>query len=161
MRWIGIVAACVLLSASTAAGQERRSAHNIKPYTVEEITPILLVDEIEPSISFWERLGFMKTAEASAEGGGLGFAMFTMGGVSVMYQTRASLEGDAPALLGDAATHTQILFVIVEDLDDTIKRLEGADVIVPERKTFYGMREIGVREPGGHAILFAQRLEQE
>jgi hypothetical protein len=27
--------------------------------------------------------------------------------------------------------------------------------VFPRRKTFYGMDEIGVREPGGNAITFA------
>jgi hypothetical protein len=28
------------------------------------------------------------------------------------------------------------------------------------RTTFYGMHEIGVREPGGHFVVFAQRLDR-
>jgi hypothetical protein len=32
----------------------------------------------------------------------------------------------------------------------------GAPVVVPRRKTFYGMEEIGVREPGGNSVTFAQ-----
>jgi hypothetical protein len=32
-------------------------------------------------------------------------------------------------------------------------------VIVPRRKTFYGMDEIGVREPGGNAVIFAQPVK--
>ena len=35
-------------------------------------------------------------------------------------------------------------------------RLEGAEVVVPERVTFYGMRELFVRSPGGHMIGLAQ-----
>jgi len=30
---------------------------------------------------------------------------------------------------------------------------------MPERKTFYGMREISVREPGGHIVCFAAKTE--
>lgn len=37
-----------------------------------------------------------------------------------------------------------------------IKRLEGANVVVPVRKTSYGAREIGVREPGGNVVVFAE-----
>ncbi len=44
----------------------------------------------------------------------------------------------------------------VQGLDDIIQPLQGAKVVVPERKTFYGAREIGVREPGGNAALFAE-----
>ncbi|MGH9417820.1 MAG: hypothetical protein ACRD01_14450 [Terriglobales bacterium] len=35
------------------------------------------------------------------------------------------------------------------------RRLQGYPVALPERKTFYGMREIGVRDPGGNAVIFA------
>ena len=34
-------------------------------------------------------------------------------------------------------------------------RLAGANVVLAERKTFYGMREILIREPGGNLVLFA------
>ncbi len=58
-----------------------------------KITPILFVDEIEPSLEFWTgRLGF-----------------------------------------------------------------QNVEVAMPERKTFYGMREIVVREPGGNLVCFAAR----
>ena len=33
---------------------------------------------------------------------------------------------------------------------------EGVDVVMPRRQTFNGMDEIGVREPGGHVVMFAQ-----
>jgi hypothetical protein len=49
-----------------------------------------------------------------------------------------------------------LLYVEVAGLDDIIKRLEGANVVVPVRKTFYGAREIGVREPGGNVVVFAE-----
>jgi hypothetical protein len=33
-----------------------------------------------------------------------------------------------------------------------------ADVVLPLRRTPYGMHEIGVREPGGNIVVFASRL---
>jgi hypothetical protein len=29
-------------------------------------------------------------------------------------------------------------------------------VVIPERTTFYGAREIGIKDPGGHYLTFAQ-----
>jgi len=43
----------------------------------------------------------------------------------------------------------------VEDLEDVKKRLEGYPIAMPERETFYGMREVGIFEPGGHTVIFA------
>ena len=34
--------------------------------------------------------------------------------------------------------------------------IAGLEIVVPRRQTFYGMDEIGVREPGGHVVMFAQ-----
>ncbi len=52
--------------------------------TVKRLTPILVVEEIEPSIEFWvDRLGFEKTMEVP-EGDKLGFAAFAKDGFEVM-----------------------------------------------------------------------------
>jgi uncharacterized glyoxalase superfamily protein PhnB len=157
--------AIILLTAASLCGTAGELTETKGSVVVKSISPILVVDAIEPSIPFWvDRLGFEKAAGVPIDGpdgdGPLGFAMFTSGDLTVMYQTRESIGSDLPALLG-AESHSQILFVMVDDLDDVIGRIEGADVIVPERTTFYGMREIGVREPGGHAIVFAQQIEEE
>ncbi len=49
------------------------------------------------------------------------------------------------------------LFIEVDDFSDIRKRVDGVEIVVPERVTFYGMREIGVREPGGHLLVFAAK----
>jgi len=49
------------------------------------------------------------------------------------------------------------LFIEIEDFDDIVKRLNGYPIALQERTTFYGMREIGVREPNGHTVIFAAR----
>jgi hypothetical protein len=123
---------------------------------LKRITPILLVDEIEPCIPFWEALGFDKMADVEHEGR-LGFVILEKSGLEIMYQTRASVAADIPSL-GDAPGGGTFLFLEVMDLDATIEAIEGAPIVVPRRKTFYGMEEIGVREPGGHAITFAMAV---
>jgi uncharacterized glyoxalase superfamily protein PhnB len=50
------------------------------------------------------------------------------------------------------------LYVTVSNVDLVVPAVADADVIVPLRKTFYGMHEITVREPGGHALTFASEL---
>lgn len=123
---------------------------------LKRITPILLVDEIEPCIPFWEALGFDKMADVQHEGR-FGFVILEKSGLEIMYQTRASVEADIPSL-GDAPGGGTFLFLEVMDLDATIEAIEGAPLVFPRRKTFYGMEEIGVREPGGNAITFAMAV---
>ena len=122
-------------------------------YTLRKITTVLMVDAIEPCLPFWERLGFEKTAEVP-EGDKLGFVILVKDGVELMYQTKESVTKDVPAVAKTPMGGT-FLFIEVSDLDAVIKAVGKAPVVFPRRKTFYGMDEIGVREPGGNAVTFA------
>jgi uncharacterized glyoxalase superfamily protein PhnB len=124
--------------------------------TVKKLTPVLLVDAIEPSMKFWvERLGFEKTSEVP-DGDKLAFVILQKAGVELMYQTYASVEKDISYSGQGHAKGPTFLYVEVESLDDTIAAMQGAEVVMPVRTTFYGAKEIGVKEPGGHIVTFAQ-----
>jgi hypothetical protein len=43
----------------------------------------------------------------------------------------------------------------VDDLNVIKAAVTDAEVYMPERTTFYGSREIGVKDPTGHFIIFA------
>lgn len=128
------------------------------PTAIRRVTPVLVVDAIEPSLGFWvDRLGFVVTAEVP-DGERLGFVILEKDGVEIMFQTRASLKGDVPAL-AEAPAATS-LFIEVLELEAVVEAVEGLEVLIPRRRTFYGMDEIGVREPGGHVVTFAQPVEK-
>lgn len=124
--------------------------------TMKKLTPILYVERIEPAISFWvDRLGFERGAEVPHEDH-LGFLILEKDGVEVMYQSRASVQADAPALAERMPMEGSFLFFEVDDLDAVERALEGVEQVVPRRKTFYGAEEIFVREPAGNMVGFAQ-----
>jgi uncharacterized glyoxalase superfamily protein PhnB len=120
---------------------------------MKKLTPVLVVDAIEPCLEFWVgRLGWTKTV-AVPQGDRLGFVILQSGAAELMYQTRESVRHDVPAL-AERDYHTA-LFVEVEDLEAVARAVEGAPRVFPLRETFYGSREIGVREPAGNAVTFA------
>jgi uncharacterized glyoxalase superfamily protein PhnB len=124
--------------------------------TVKKITPVLFVEEVEPCIKFWmDRLGFEKTVEVP-EGGKLGFAILQKGSVELMYQSYASADKDSAATGQAARKGPTFLYAEVENLNEIIGAIKGAEVVAPVRETFYGTREISVNEPGGHIVTFAQ-----
>jgi uncharacterized glyoxalase superfamily protein PhnB len=103
-----------------------------------------------------ERFGFKKTVEVP-ESNQLGFAIVQDGDVELMYQSYASADKDAPAATAQAVRKgPTFLYVEVENLDETIRTLQGVEVVMPVRTTFYGAREIGVTDPAGHFVTFAQ-----
>lgn len=123
---------------------------------VKRITPVLYVKEIEPCIPFWvERLGFTKTAEVP-DGDRLGFVILEKDGLEIMYQTFASAEKDAPAAAREINGGRTFLYIEVDDLQKIIDAMKDANVVVPLRTTFYGATEVGVKDPAGHVVVFAQ-----
>jgi uncharacterized glyoxalase superfamily protein PhnB len=131
---------------------------------IRKITPVLIVERIEPVLPFWLKLGAAATMEVpdgTATDGRLGFVILTMAGVEVMYQTAASVKDDLvraacdkDAFRGDPQQTT--LFIEVLLLDEVESNLTGERLVMPRRKTFYGSTELAYADPAGHVIVFAQ-----
>jgi catechol 2,3-dioxygenase-like lactoylglutathione lyase family enzyme len=122
-----------------------------------KITTVLYCDTIEPALEFWAgRLGFEKVAEVP-EGDRIGFVILKSGDAELMMQTRSGVAADAPQMMEFTKPFGGV-FIEVDDFERVLEAVKGLEVLVPDRTTFYGMREIVVREPGGNAICFAIRV---
>jgi uncharacterized glyoxalase superfamily protein PhnB len=124
---------------------------------LKQLTPVLIVEAIEPCLGFWTGgLGLEQVHQVPGPNGKLMFASVKRGSIEVMYQTRASVLEDDPAMAAELAGRSIVLFLEVDDLDAVEQAVAGAPVVKPRHKTFYGSEEIYVREPGGHTVGFAQ-----
>jgi uncharacterized glyoxalase superfamily protein PhnB len=128
---------------------------------VKKITPVLFAEEVEPCVKFWvERFGFEKTVEVPG-GDKLAFAILQKGTVELMYQSYASADKDVGTTISEAVRKgPTFLYVEVDNLEQTINAVKGAEVVMPTRKTFYGSTEIGVKDPSGHYVTFAEFAQQ-
>lgn len=152
-------AICFLLLAGQASRPVAPTQTQTQEKLTMKITPMIYVQEIEASLPFWmERLGFEKIAEVP-DGKKLGFVILKKDHAELMIQSRNSVGSDIPAVM-EFARPAFCLYVEVSDFEDLKKRLAGADVIFPERTTFYHMRETLVREPGGNLVLFASPVKK-
>ena len=130
------------------------SATNVK---VQKITALLFAEEIEPSVKFWvERLGFTKAIEVP-DGNKLAFAALQKDNLELMYQSYKSADDDLGSTFHSVRQGPTFLYVDVENLDELIGAIDGVEVTMPVRTTFYGSKEIGVKEPAGHIVIFAQQ----
>lgn len=102
-----------------------------------------------------DHLGVQKTTEVP-DGDKLAFVILAKGNVEIMYQTKASVAKDVPALAKQGGKPSTGLYIEVEKLDPVIQALKDIEVVVGPRKRFYGAREFGVREPGGSLVIFAE-----
>ena len=122
---------------------------------VKKLTPVLFVEKIESVLAFWtQHLGFIKTVEVP-DGDQLAFVILQQGPAEVMYQSFASVDKDVTAIAADIRKGPTFLYLEVDDLAAVKTAIAGMDVYMPERTTFYGSREIGVKDPAGHFITFA------
>ena len=139
---------------------------------MRKLTPVVVLEEIGPTRDFLEeRLGFELVMQIGEDPGAdigagnpAGFAILQEGGVEVMLQSRGSVRRDVPELAESVPAPGGVgLFVEVEDLSRVraVAAAPGdAQVTVAERETFYGMREIGLRLPGGVMMMFAQKIDE-
>ncbi len=127
------------------------------PPRLKHLTPVLVVESVEPCIGFWvERFGFKAGNEVPGPDGKLLFASAERDGIEVMYQTRASVVAESPDMASELEGHSVALFIAVDDLAAVEKAVTGAPIVKPRHRTFYGSTELYIREPGGNTVGFAQ-----
>ena len=153
-------AAVVLTIAMCVAGWtviQAARADKERKRMISKSTPILHVKSVEPSVEFWtERFGFHRTIEVP-EGDHLGFVALENDKVEIMYQTYSGMQSDPANPLAKAVElGPSFLFMEVPDIKAAEEVLKGADIVQPIHETFYGSKEIVVREPGGHFVIFSQ-----
>ena len=85
------------------------------------------------------------------------FASVHFGESELMLQERASLVADSPAFDSSTEPGASItLFVRVDDVDEIVARLpDDTPIVKPLETTWYGMREIWVRDPDGYVVTIA------
>ncbi|WP_169979726.1 VOC family protein [Tautonia rosea] len=126
--------------------------------TFRRMTPVFLVDRIEPCLDFWvDRLGFEVTLQIPGEDG-LDFVRVSRDEAEVFYRTRASVESQSPGIV-ESSDHSPwvILSMLVSDLDELLPRLKGLEIVVPQRESDFGVRELYVREPSGRVVALVEQ----
>jgi hypothetical protein len=124
------------------------------PSNITKVTPVHIVDAVEPCLPFWrDALGYALRADVPHEDT-LGFVLLENAAGEVMIQSKASLEGDLPAVA--KLRPDSLLFIEVRSLEEAREAASGCKVLVADRTTFYGMRETVVLDPGGTVVIFAE-----
>ena len=146
-----LLAACL----GSCSGGPLQAQPKTQPMTLKRITANLYAEDVEPCVKFWvDRLGFEKTMEVP-DGKKLAFALLKKGNLELMYGSYDSLA-KVPELAKSYARGTSFVYIEVDRLDDIVAAMKGADVVESVHVTFYGAKEMSIRDPAGHIITFAQ-----
>jgi hypothetical protein len=121
---------------------------------LDKLTTLLVVDSIESCLPTWKALGYEVTVRVP-DAGDLDFVILSSKTGELMLQTRRSLKDDLPPVAERAPS--ALLYADVTSLSETKKALTGAEILIPQRKTFYGAKESWLVLPGGTVLGLAQR----
>ena len=123
---------------------------------MESLSPNIFVDSMNETIGFYESIGFKKVMTVPEQGEDILWAMMTNGGVTVMFQTFASLGEELPEI--GRKNGGSLLFYIklknirqfFEEIKDKVKVLKGLEV------TFYGATEFSILDNNHYVLTFAE-----
>ncbi|HTM29759.1 MAG TPA: VOC family protein [Vicinamibacterales bacterium] len=111
--------------------------------------PMIHVPDVQATAAWYETIGFRTVQTAGGEDGGLSFARLVYGDSEVMFNI-----GGVPS---SARRREVDLYVYAEDVDGLHATLEDrVDVVEGPHDTFYGMRELIVRDLNRFWITFGE-----
>lgn len=125
-----------------------------------KLTPNLMVESIEEALEFYrDVLGFNVVHTVPGDDS-LNFAILNHGNVELMLQARKSMREDVPQVAELEGSPPLILYLDVDGIEELHDRIQDkVEVLLPMRKTFYGMNEFYVRDPFGFFLGFAERAD--
>jgi uncharacterized glyoxalase superfamily protein PhnB len=131
----------------------------------QDVTPNLIVSDIEKSTAFYRDVLEFQVVTTVPDAQPFVFVWLQRDGVSVFLNLQAGMADDVPGLAQRSIGGTNTLFMTIESdtvaqgIDRLFERIrDSANVIMPLKDQFYGMREFGVEDPDGYILFFAQRI---
>src|SRR5574342_257181 len=135
LRSLMLTAAIAATGLAARPGPDFSKEPPMSPAQLKHLTPVLIVDAVEPCVAFWvDRFGFTLANPVPGPDGKLIFASVEKEGVEIMYQTRASVLAEDPRQAGHLDGHSAVLFITVADLAAVERAVAGAPVVKPRHQ---------------------------
>jgi uncharacterized glyoxalase superfamily protein PhnB len=120
----------------------------------KKVVPMIHVPDVRATVDWYQDIGFEVIATYGDEGEGLSFAVLSFGSGEVMF----SQDGEPSS----ARRREVDLYVYTDDVDDLYHRLKDrVEVVESPDDTFYGARELIIRDLNRFWITFAQPTDFE
>ena len=122
-----------------------------------EVVPLLWVNDIEESISFYANLGF-ELQESWKPDGSVRWCSVKFGNAEVMLQQSDAGNSNRE----DSKRSEEIeLYFVCKDVEALHERYIAAGVEVSKPKVaFYGMNQMFVTDPDGRTLCFESRIRE-
>lgn len=115
----------------------------------KKMVPMIHVPDVQATVNWYQEIGFTVQDTYGHDGEGLSFAILSFGSSEVMFN-----EGGHPSTSNRREVD---LYVYTDHVDDLYQRLKDRVEVVEEpHVTFYGMRELIIRDLNRFWITFGQ-----
>lgn len=115
----------------------------------QTVVPMIHVPDVRATVDWYESIGFNVVATYGNEADGLSFAIVSFGDARVMFNQGGEVS-DKRRREVDLYTYTDDVDQLYAQLKDRVRVVEGP------HNTFYGMRELIIRDLNGFWITFGQ-----
>lgn len=123
---------------------------------LQQLTPNLMVDDVNETVSFYEKILGFKLVMSVPETGVFNWAMVQHGGVILMFQSKESLIEEYPALKTQAMGGALTLYIKVVDVAGLHNKIKDkVNIVLNLHKTFYGVEEFAIQDINGFILTFA------
>jgi uncharacterized glyoxalase superfamily protein PhnB len=117
----------------------------------KNVVPMFHVPDVQQTVDWYSAIGFEVLDTYDDGRGGLSFAILTFGAGQVMFSSGGGLSSRKRREVD--------LYVYTDDVDALHDRLKDrAEIVETPHNTFYGMRELIVRDLNGFWITFAREV---
>ena len=125
----------------------------------QSVTPNLLVRDVKKSTEFYRDVLGFSMGETVPDQEPFVFVWMKRDEVSVFLNDIHAAAHDYPAAATLQPGGTAALFFVISGVDGYHAMVAPrANVIMPLKTQFYGMREFAITDPDGHIITFAERV---
>ena len=126
---------------------------------LKKLTPNLMVEDVNETVQFYQEVLDFELVMTVPENGQFDWAMMKRRDVALMFQARASLTKEIPALEGIKIGGSLTFYIDMEGLNEFYARIKSKVRIVQDlHSTFYGTQEFSIQDCNGFILAFAERV---
>ncbi len=128
---------------------------------LKKLTPNLMVEDVARTLDFYrDVLGFQVLTTVPPDQPPFTWGMVSRDGVELMFQSRASLGADIPALADVPIGASQTFYIEVEDIDALYAAIKDrVEIVLDMHTTFYDTREFAFRDVNGYILAFSEAAQ--
>ncbi len=130
---------------------------------MQQLVPILLVDDIEATVEFYTKklgfdVGFAAPDRFDEDKSKKAFALLKRDAIEIMAQTPKCLGRYIQLVKDKHAYPSVILYIYVDNADELFEQLKmKVEIAEDMRRTFCGMKEFAILDNNGYVIAFAEK----